>query len=118
MNKTFTLTYGDCAENHKGMQIIGTPSTKGYSAEDINAAKIWFESKGASCELHKLNILAEYESVLPQAIVLIVRKRADIILKEIGKTSDDFLTEQDALPKDSKAFMYGRVVNKHARHNL
>lgn len=118
MNKTFTLTYGDCAENHKGMQIIGTPSTKGYSLDDINKAKTWFESKGASCELHKLNILAEYESVLPEANLLIVRKGADFILNEIGKNSNDFLNEQDILPKDSKAFMYGRVVNKHARHNL
>jgi hypothetical protein len=26
--------------------------------------------------------------------------------------------EQDALEKDEKAFMYGRIVNKKARHNL
>ena len=35
---------------------------------------------------------------------------------ETGK--DKLFLEQDALEKDTKAFMYGRVVNKHARHNL
>jgi len=31
---------------------------------------------------------------------------------------DDFFTEQSCLEKDTKALMYGRVVNKKARHNL
>jgi hypothetical protein len=37
----------------------------------------------------------------------------------IGSGGGDALKEeQDALPKDTKALMWGRVVNKHARHNL
>jgi hypothetical protein len=37
----------------------------------------------------------------------------------IGSEGGDALkAEQDALPKDTKALMWGRVVNKHARHNL
>ena len=35
-----------------------------------------------------------------------------------GATADDFYHEQIQLEKDSKALMYGRVVDKHARHNL
>ncbi len=33
-------------------------------------------------------------------------------------TVNDLYLEQNALKKDTKAFMYGRVVNKKARHNL
>lgn len=32
---SITITFGDQAENHKGMQIIGTPAEKGYSRQDL-----------------------------------------------------------------------------------
>jgi hypothetical protein len=42
-----------------------------------------------------------------------------LIGSESGFGGGDALKEeQDALPKDTKALMWGRVVNKHARHNL
>jgi hypothetical protein len=118
MNKTFTLTYGDCAENHKGMQIIGKPSLKGYSLEDLHKFKSYFEEKGCVCEIYNLHKQANTDIALPEAYFLLIKNGVNVILNEIGKTTDDFFIEQDSLPKDSKAFMYGRVVNKHARHNL
>ena len=33
-------------------------------------------------------------------------------------SADELYQEQEVLEKDTKAFMYGRVVNKKARHNL
>ena len=41
-----TITFGDCAENHKGMQIIGKESSIGYNLNDLNEIKEKFEKKG------------------------------------------------------------------------
>ena len=38
--------------------------------------------------------------------------------KCFGNGNNLLFDEQDVLEKDTQAFMYGRVVNKHARHNL
>jgi hypothetical protein len=126
MNKidkqTFTLTYGNCAENHKSMEIIGTKLTSGLTLTHLQQAKTYFENLGANCELINLNQLiqplidpSDYAKI-DNAYILIVRKGAEYILGT-GKTNELYL-EQEALGKDSKAFMYGRVVNKKARHNL
>ena len=49
------------------------------------------------------------------AYVLVVKQG----LKELlGDNTDNFINEQLSLQKDKKAYMYGRVVNKNARHNL
>ena len=34
------------------------------------------------------------------------------------ETATDMYNEQTKLEWDTKAYMYGKVVNKHARHNL
>ena len=117
MNQTFTITFGDQAENHKGMQKIGNLSLNGFSYDDLKNAKLWFENKGAKTELILLNELLDKDDCNEKAYLLIIRKGLDSILENKG-TSDDFYKEQDLLEKDKKAFMYGRVVNKHARHNL
>jgi hypothetical protein len=38
-SKTFSLTFGDVAENHKGMQKIGTLSNVGFNLNDMNKMK-------------------------------------------------------------------------------
>ena len=34
-----TITFGDQAENHKGMQIIGNVADNGFSISDLELAK-------------------------------------------------------------------------------
>jgi hypothetical protein len=123
--ETFTLTYGDQAENHKGMQIIGKMATSGFNLDDLKHAEKWFKAhnKKVKTEIIHLNTLLPEDirnenPDIEDAYLLIVRDGVNVILKEIDKTSDDLFIEQDELPKDTKAFMYGRVVNKKARHNL
>lgn len=71
-----------------------------------------------------------------EAFVLIARNGVHALLEDESSSSlssspsssaasasssslvDAFYREQDALPKDTKVLMYGRVVNKLARHNL
>jgi len=44
---TFTITYGDCAENHAGMQKIGDIRDGGLTNGDIrNAAALFREAVG------------------------------------------------------------------------
>ena len=36
MNSAITITYGDQAENHTGMQILGIPKQSGLNIDDLN----------------------------------------------------------------------------------
>ncbi|ELR14641.1 Mimivirus encoded protein, putative [Acanthamoeba castellanii str. Neff] len=109
-SQTFTITFGDQAENHAGMQILGQKASEGFTLEDLQTAKAWFEAQGVTVELHHLN------EALPSkdAYVLVARNG----LKALMGDADAFHEEQAGLQKDSKAKMYGRVVEKRARHNL
>lgn len=122
MYQTFTLTFGDQGENHKGMQTIGKMSKKGFSLADLLAVKKQLEKRNVVVEIYHLNRLLDDvdlgEGENPKdAYVLVARNGVDALL-QYGFTADDMYEEQDALEKDTKAFMYGRVVDKKARHNL
>ena len=111
--ETITLTFGDCAENHKGMQEIGERAASGLTLADLTKAKEYFEGVGVECELVNLATLADGDFVFPDAYLLIAKKGCDAMV-----SAADLTAEQNTLARDTKAFMYGRVVNKLARHNL
>ena len=129
--QTFTLTFGDQGENHKGMQKIGEMSDHGFSLSDLRNAKRFFQEHSVEVEIYHLNKLlvgvnlGEGEAPV-NAYVLVARDAVsailddgDVDLEEAGSFRVDALyEEQDALEKDTKAYMYGRVVDKKARHNL
>jgi hypothetical protein len=121
---TITLTFGDQAENHVlpkgaskgvGMQKIGEMAPSGFSIKDLQLAKVKFEKKGYVTELICLN--DAYNNDADEAFILIVRHGVKALLSN-GYSLDDLFNEQSSLDVDKKAFMYGRVVEKHARHNL
>ncbi len=105
-NKTFTITFGDMAENHKGMQMIGTQLNSGYTLSNILDIYQYFVSIHTKTKLIDLG---------NNAYVLVVKQG---LIKLLNNNVNNFINEQLSLQKDTKAFMYGRVVNKHARHNL
>lgn len=109
---TITITFGDVAENHVGMQKIGDLAECGFAYEDLLKAKNLFEKEGKVCELISLHeyVDVKEENEKSEAYILIVRKAIE--------NADDVFNEQSTLDVDKKAFMYGRVVNKHARYNL
>jgi len=136
---TITITFGDQAENHVGMQKLGQLADHGFSLEDLNRAKTAFEKLGCSCELIYLNDLLNPHLTDPpsavepdDAYILVVRRGVDAMLSQIpsraklfkpselkpSPRSDDLFAEQIALEWDTQAFMKGRVVNKRARYNL
>lgn len=115
-NKTYTLTFGDRAENHRGMQIIGTQARDGFTYQDLRDIKINFENAGATCKLIKLNRYLPESIDVDKAYILIIRNGVDYVSDKVS--ADKLYVEQENLEYDKKAFMYGRVVNKNARYNL
>lgn len=115
--QTFTLTFCETAENHKGMQQIGKITNRGFSLEELEEIQIWFEANGIETELVHLNKYLPEDlqtlASIEDAYILICKNGLGVIVDP-----DELYEEHLNLEKDSKAFMYGRVVNKKARHNL
>lgn len=110
-NQTFTITFGDQAENHVGMMKLGQPALHGLTLIDLKKVEIWFKEKNIKTEFIHLNSLINNNG--DDAYLLIIRSGISTIVN-----TDEMYSEQEKLEKDTKAYMYGRVVNKKARHNL
>jgi alkylated DNA repair dioxygenase AlkB len=119
-HKTFTLTFGEVCENHVRNEQIGHLAEKGFSLEELQHIRRYFDERGCSTELLNLNELLfeddEEKDKAEPAYVLVLRDGLGTLLSPSEKK--EFYEEQDQLEKDKKVKMYGRVVNKHARHNL
>jgi alkylated DNA repair dioxygenase AlkB len=116
VKQTYTLTFGERAENHVGMEQIGTQNlADGFSIADLISIMVTFQSRGCVCELVKLSDCMAGVPV-QEAAVLVIRNAIHPF--DASVTSTALLSEQKQLPYDSQAWMHGRVVNKHARHNI
>ncbi len=107
LKSTITLTYGDVCESHAGMQKIGKLAAEGLSHERLKS----IHKKYADSELIRLHRNDNHD----RAYLLIIR---DGVNKLMDGGLDELIEEQKKLEPDTKAYMRGRVVNKHARHNL
>ena len=116
-NRTITITFGDQAENHVGMQKIGKMAESGFNYEELAKAKELFEKQDYKCELIDLRF-PEDGNDYPPAYILIVRNGVNALLADSKKNNDDLFKEHVGLKWDKKALMYGKVVNKKARFNL
>lgn len=119
-NQTFSLTFSCRIENHKGMQLIGQLEESGFSIKEIREIEKRFQKHKAVTEYIDLSLALEEHEFDPDDIasgILIIRNGVNILLGN-EYSSDDLYQEHEELNKDEKAFMYGRVVNKKARHNL
>lgn len=119
---TITITFGDQAENHVGMGKIGNLLSTGLSTEQLHQIYVNLLELGFLCELINLksglNGTTIY-SQAPDANILVIRNWVSSVLYKNGEYSvDDLYNEHRNLNWDTKAKMYGRVVNKKARHNL
>jgi len=118
-----TLTFGDMAENHVGMEQIGNKVDigQGFNLDDLKEIKKNFAKLNIKSKLYKLHqYTAELTKLnLPEAYLLVIPNAIETILKENSDYNiDNFFEEQSKLKWDKKALMYGRVVNKNARYNL
>lgn len=116
INTTFTLTFGDQAENNVGMKKIGVMAKCGFNYDDLIKAKCWFESKGIVATIYDLSKQIRKDQPklkFEDAYLLIASNGLSAICNP-----RDFYKEQESLRKDTKALIRGRVVNKRARYNL
>lgn len=113
---SISLTFGDQAENHAGMQKIGNAATSGLTKTELDTAAEKFTEAGYTVEMIALHTYIN--EPVDEAYVLIIRNGIRALCDGTFHTIEDLETEQFAAQVDTKAFMRGRVVNKRARHNL
>ena len=71
-NEAYTLTFGDRAENERGMQIIGKCATIGITVERLKQLEKTLSSSGMTCQLIDLGQLLPKEKT-EEAAVLVIR---------------------------------------------
>ena len=111
-NETITITFGGQVENHVGMEKIGKIADAGFTVSDLRNAEKIFKKKCVT-ELIILNDYIEEDTY--EAAILIIR---DGVKAFANINSNKLWSEQKELHWDTKAYMYGRTVNKRARYNL
>jgi hypothetical protein len=116
MKSTITLTFSESVENHAKMQIIGNKAKRGYSVELLK--NLSEKYGGEYIDLRgwlPIDVQIDETIEKEEAGILIIRNGVE---KIFGIKKEEIYEEQKNLEVDKKCFMYGRVVNKHARHNL
>lgn len=114
-----TLTFGDCAENHVGMQMIGKVSEEGFNERDLEAAKEFLAAAGCE-QVEVVDLRKQLPEGLradaPAAHLLIARTG----VSTLGVAADELVQEQKLLAPDRHFYDRRRkkVLNKHARFNL
>lgn len=111
-----TITFGDRAENHVGMQKIGKLSDRGFSIGELKMTAGKVKEMGGSAKMIDLSTRDNPAAILiiDNGIDLLLKKQSKKLEKQSKKLEKQLLS----LPWDTKCMMYGRVVNKRARHNL
>ncbi len=115
-----TLTFGDCMENHAGMQKLGEMSANGFTFEDLDRIRNFFQDLGAKTKLYHLNKLLseEHQKIVDaDAFLLIVKNGVNFLSP---KLSDNLYEEHNNLEYDKLYYDTRRkkVLNKLARWNL
>jgi hypothetical protein len=128
-----TLTLGDQAENHAGMEQLGqmVDAGQGFQLEDLEEIKVKLESVGIECVLMRLDLyedinLLDVSVPAPEdAYLLVVRDGVNKLFQMCSNESRDtyytqgeLFNEHIKLDVDKRAWMKGKVVNKRARWNL
>lgn len=116
-----TLTFGDCMENHVGMQKVGSMHKNGYNLADLNRIREFFESKGVECDLVNLrDLLSDGDvglNIVDDAFLLVVKNGLNAIDPALAF---NLYFEHAELQHDKKYYdnRRGKVLNKIARWNL
>jgi hypothetical protein len=96
-----TITFCDRAENHKGMQIIGEAATCTYTYDKLKE----MSEEIKNSEFVDISLDDDNEAAI-------------LVIREFCVSDEKLFKSLSKLQWDTKALMYGREVNKVARHNL
>ena len=116
-----TLTYGDCAENHVGMQQLGKKEDNGFSKSELISLYKKVKNEKGLCELIILNDFLSDEQlkrVDDVAVVFVLRNGINFLFGE--NVTEKMYLEQNNLEWDKKYWDNRRkkVLNKIKRWNL
>jgi hypothetical protein len=101
--ETITITFGDQAENHVGMEIIGNNLSNNSFIDSLDKIREYY---GVEFETEHYDIS---QGIKPAEL---------LIVKDYLKTHDNLMQTLKKLEWDKKSKMYGRVCNKKNRYNL
>lgn len=122
MNQTITITFGDHAENHRGMQIISAtpddePIITGMTVDELDKLGTALREAGFIVELCRLD--RQQDDRIKPAAILIIRDGVNKILSRVRKNADDVYVEHASLVPDKTILLQsGKIVKKVARWNL
>ena len=119
LKRTYTVTFGDVAENHARMQKVGKLADNGYPCSKLEQLALKLKSTcDLECEIVQLDRFwkGDEDEKVGEASVLVIRRGVQHILGDVDTSS--LMAEHDGLTMDKHALMRGKVVNKHARWNL
>jgi hypothetical protein len=114
MNQTITITFGDHAENHRGMQIISAAPDDdsvitGMTVDELN--KLWVALKGAGFIVELCRLDHQQDDRIKPAAILIIRDGVNKILSSVRKNADDVYAEHASLVPDKTILSQsGKVV--------
>lgn len=111
--QTVTITFGDQAENHIGMDKIGVEKEKGISVKDLEEIQKKFVDMGCKTEMFDLTELVEMD--VTEAKLLVIRKGAFQISNVEETRKELFSLVPDKTYWDTRR---SKVLNKRARWNL
>jgi hypothetical protein len=83
VNPTYTITFGDVAENHAGMQMIGALHERGFTLEELTEIQRRLEALGVATRMHSLSDTprtAVPGLAVDDAHVLVIRRGVQFIL--------------------------------------
>ena len=114
---SITITFGDQAENHAGMQQIGKARKDGFTVDELKHIQKEMKKRKIKCELIKLNdaLDGELKEESEEARVLIIRG----LLDSEDMSADLLFHQLKTIKWDS--YLIGRnkkIQNKHARSNI
>ncbi|VVU95703.1 hypothetical protein CPAV1605_1458 [seawater metagenome] len=115
MDDTISITFGEQAVTHIGMETRGKEKINGFSLKEMTSILKEKKIKYEKIKLHNF-LPEEGEKKGNKAYVLIIRNGLNIFLND-NKASDTLYKNLKQLPVDKKILMRGRVVNKRARWN-
>jgi hypothetical protein len=109
---TITITFGDVAENHVGMQKLGEKAKDGFTINEMKKFERIFKKEQFKVEYYDLSAEIEFECEF--ASVLVVKNGLSLFVED---TNLFYETEKNR-DWDTKAIFRGQVKNKLARYNL
>ena len=111
---TYTITFGEVAENGIGMEKLGEKYERGFTIKELKSIKASIQADGYDAYYLNLSKYCPEELSPSPAGLLLIKNGVELL----GSSAEELLDEQEQLVYDTSKIMRGRVVNSRARYNI